>query len=318
MAIVAGPAAAQQCNPPYDVSGDGVFNNDDPKFLLVYLFSGGQAPVCDADANGDGQVNIADAIFMIDLLADAACAAAELGNVDGKGFITLVDVNHLLNYLFLNGPPPVPCNDVADANGDGSLSIADAVAITDLLDCPAVPGDSNSDELVNADDATIILEYLFSNGDEPFPCVEAGDFNQDGDTTIIDALGILQQPGVACSAATLGNVDGKGFVTLVDVHYLLNYLFLNGPPPVPCDDVADANGDGNLTIGDAVAITNILDCPAVPGDSNSDEVVNVEDAKIILNYLFLGGDDPFPCVAAGDFNGDGDTDLADAIGILSQ
>ncbi len=193
MVIVAGSAAAKPCTPPNDVNGDGVFNADDPEFLLEYIFLSGPPPVCDADVNGDDTVDAADAVVMIDLLADAACAAATVGNVDGKGFITLVDVHHLLNYLFLSGPPPVPCDDVADANGDGSLNIADAVAIIDILDCPAVPGDANSDELVNEEDAKIILEYLFLDGDEPFPCEEAGDFDQDDDTDLGDAIGILNQ-----------------------------------------------------------------------------------------------------------------------------
>lgn len=191
MAIVAGPAVAKPCSVPNDVNNDGVFNADDPKFVLVYLFSGGGAPVCDADANGDGRVDIADPIFMISRLADATCAAATVGNVDGKGLITLVDVHYYLNYLFLGGPPPVPCSRVADANYDGSLNISDAVAITNILDCPGVPGDTNSDELVNEEDAIILLNYLFLGGDEPFPCLEAGDANQDGETNFEDVFVIL-------------------------------------------------------------------------------------------------------------------------------
>ncbi len=193
MVAIAGPAAAQTCVPAYDVNGDGVFNQDDPKFLLVYLFLGGDDPVCDADANGDGTVDAADAAFMGNILGSDACASATLGDVDENGLITLVDAIYLLNYLFLEGPCPRPCDDVADTNGDGVLTVADALGIVDLLDCPGIPGDSNSDEVVDAVDANIILEYLFNNGDEPFPCLDAGDFNEDGDVTMVDAIEILNQ-----------------------------------------------------------------------------------------------------------------------------
>lgn len=192
MLAVAGPAVAM-CGLDNDVTGDGVFDQDDPKFLLVYLFDNGDAPVCpdEADANGNGSVSIADAITMLTLLNDAACAAARLGDVDGNGIITLVDVNYLLNYLFLSGPAPVPCDEVGDANGNGSLSIADALTIAGDLDCPGVPGDVNSDELVNEEDAKLILDYLFLEGAEPFPCVDAADFNQDGTVNLADPIGIL-------------------------------------------------------------------------------------------------------------------------------
>ncbi|MEM7352427.1 MAG: dockerin type I domain-containing protein [Acidobacteriota bacterium] len=190
--VVASPALGQ-CGLDHDVTGDGIFNQDDPKFLLVYLFDNGAAPVCpgEADANGDGKVTIADPIFMLTLLNNAACSAARLGDVDGNGIITLVDVNYLLNHLFLSGPAPVPCADVGDANQNGSLSIADAVTISNNLDCPGIPGDVNSDELVNEEDAKLILDYLFLGGAAPFPCNDAADYNQDGSVNIADPIGIL-------------------------------------------------------------------------------------------------------------------------------
>lgn len=199
MLIVAGPALGK-CGVDNDVTGDGVFDQDDPKFLLIYLFDNGAAPVCpgEADANGDGTVDISDPITMLNLLNAAACSAARLGDVDGNGIITLVDVNYLLNYLFLSGPAPVPCVAVGDANGNGSLTIADAVTISSNLDCPGIPGDVNSDELVNEEDAKFILDYLFLGGPAPFPCVDAADFNGDGTVNIADPIGILNGSG-SCS-----------------------------------------------------------------------------------------------------------------------
>lgn len=168
MAILAGSATAGPYVIPNDVNCDGVFDKDDPKWLFVYLFSGGPPPACDADANGDGVVDIADVVTMLNLLADAACAAATLGDVNGNGNVSLVDVDYLLNYLFLSGPAPVPCLRVADVNGDGNVNLADAATLAGDLPCPsAIPGDANSDDSVGIADALIVLSYLFLGGDPP-------------------------------------------------------------------------------------------------------------------------------------------------------
>lgn len=60
-----------------DVNGDSVVNIADGVFLIIYLFSGGPAPLCFAsgDANLDGGLDISDMIF-------------------------------ILFYQFLGGPPP--------------------------------------------------------------------------------------------------------------------------------------------------------------------------------------------------------------------
>ncbi len=63
-----------------DANSDGVVDISDPKFILVYLFLGGDVPGCmdSANANGSTQLNIADPVY-------------------------------LLNHLFLGGPaPPFP------------------------------------------------------------------------------------------------------------------------------------------------------------------------------------------------------------------
>ena len=44
-------------------------------YLINYLFAGGPAPVCAADANGDGHVDVSDVFYLV-------------------------------NFLFAGGPPP--------------------------------------------------------------------------------------------------------------------------------------------------------------------------------------------------------------------
>jgi hypothetical protein len=61
-----------------------------------------------------------------------------------------------------------------------------------------------------------------------------------------------------------GDANGDGFVNGSDVVYLINYLFIGGPPPAPL--------------------------PA--GDANDDGFINISDVVYLINYLFQGGPPP--------------------------
>ena len=61
-----------------------------------------------------------------------------------------------------------------------------------------------------------------------------------------------------------GDANGDGKVDVVDVVYLINYLFDEGSAPVPFE----------------------------AGDANSDGKVNVDDIVYLINYLFSGGGPP--------------------------
>jgi hypothetical protein len=63
-----------------------------------------------------------------------------------------------------------------------------------------------------------------------------------------------------------GDANSDGTVNLADVVYIVNYLFVGGPEPVPL---------------------------WITGDANCDFTVNLADAVYIVNYLFIGG--PPPC-----------------------
>ncbi len=62
-----------------------------------------------------------------------------------------------------------------------------------------------------------------------------------------------------------GDANADGLVNIADAVYLINYLFVGGPPPLPLD----------------------------AGDANSDGMLNIADVIYLVNYLFLGG--PPPC-----------------------
>jgi len=71
-----------------------------------------------------------------------------------------------------------------------------------------------------------------------------------------------------------GDADGSGFVDLDDIMYIVNYIFLGGPPSLP------------------VAIMN----------ANCYQEVDIDDVLYLVNYIFLGGN--YPC----DTDGDGSPD----------
>ena len=52
-----------------------------------------------------------------------------------------------------------------------------------------------------------------------------------------------------------GDADGDGTVGVLDVFYLINYLFAAGPPPLGC---ADANGSASIDVTDVFYLINFL------------------------------------------------------------
>jgi len=69
--------------------------------------------------------------------------------------------------------------------------------------------------------------------------------------------------GDAC-AFVCGDADGNANINILDVTYLINYLYKGGPPPDP-EEAGDANGDGNI---------------------------NILDVTYLINYLYKGGPEP--------------------------
>jgi len=54
-----------------------------------------------------------------------------------------------------------------------------------------------------------------------------------------------------------GDVNGDGFLTPVDLIYLVQYFFQGGLPPAP-PQVGDVNCDGKCTVGDLIYLINYL------------------------------------------------------------
>jgi hypothetical protein len=141
--------------------------------------------------------------------------------------------------------------------------------------------------------AGIIFEKNDIEGYDPDPCDLPAYYIVSGPGTInpatgtyhyeptVDDIGTIKHVAVAVSdgfdidecsfeinvlpEAGRGDANGDGNINLGDAVFLINHIFHNGPAPVPAE-AGDANCDGGVNVGDAVYLVNYVfrDGPA-PG-----------------------------------------------------
>jgi hypothetical protein len=92
---------------------------------------------------------------------------------------------------------------------------------------------------------------------------------------IVDAVSVSTipefVPGVItvlqCLVDLTGDVQEDGQIDIVDIVYLVSYLFRAGPAPLPVPISADVQCDGNVTVADVVYLVNyVLKAGAAPCD----------------------------------------------------
>ena len=88
--------------------------------------------------------------------------------------------------------------------------------------------------------------------------------------TLLDTISAQRSDGLIIvkgpAGYHFGDATNDGTIDVGDVVYLINYLFRNGPEPIP------------------ILFT---------GDANCDNLVDVGDVVYLINYLFRAG--PLPC-----------------------
>ncbi len=74
-----------------------------------------------------------------------------------------------------------------------------------------------------------------------------------GDTTVVDSLS-------AVARATLqhGDANFSGQINVGDVTYLVDYLFLSGPLPIPVSEAGDVNCDTRINVSDLTSLVAYL------------------------------------------------------------
>ena len=310
-----------------DFNGDGkldlVMVNDDDVGLVAILLGNGdgtfQPPITYAtgidpvyvatgDFNGDGKLDLAVAN------SNSNNVAVLLGNGDGTFQAPIVAVTGA-------GPSSIS---VGDFNADGQLDLAVTNANSDNLSI-----------LLGNGDGTFQTQVVYPVGDDP-QSIQVSDFNGDGNLDLVTAnsrgnnVSVLLGNGdgtfqIANSYATgsspaevaVGDFNHDGYADLVTANAYTNgvsVLMGNGdgsfrPQMSYVTDsspewvsVADFNGDGNLDIVTAsIADGGALSILFGGGDGTFQTAVK---------YAANSGPDGLDSVVVGDFDGDGEIDLA--------
>ena len=161
-----------------------------------------------------------------------------------------------------------------DVNGDGVVTGADPVYFNSwqIGIGPPPPfmvqgvnfyaaADANGDCAVNAGDMAYLISYLEGGGPAPGYCVLYPPLL---DVALIDMAFVINGGPPICDCNP-GDANGDGQVNVGDPVYIINYVFKGGPAPSPYSICSgDANGDCITNVGDAVYLINWMWCTWYP------------------------------------------------------
>ncbi|MGD0442568.1 MAG: FG-GAP-like repeat-containing protein [Edaphobacter sp.] len=313
-----------------DFNGDGMLdiatvNDDDRGFVAILLGNGDgtfQAPitypvgtdpvfVAVGDFNGDGNLDLAVAN------SNSNNISVHLGNGDGT----------FQNPIFIPTGAAPGSIAIGDFNRDGQLDLAVANA-----------NSNNISILLGNGDGTFQAQVTHSSGLDPIS-IQVGDLNGDGNPDLVVAnswsnnLTVLLGNGDGTFGASqfyatdagplsvaIGDFNHDGIADLVtanfyggDVSVLLGYgdgtfrteMPYATAPQTASVSVADLNGDGSLDIVAGSTAGGELSIVLGAGDGTFHGAIQ---------YAENSGPDSLDSIAVGDFDGDGQIDIASAFG----
>jgi hypothetical protein len=220
---------------PTDGDADGVYDHCDN--------CPATANTDQADDDSDGRGNVCDNCPTV--------ANASQTDLDSDGLGDVCD-----------NCPNDPDNDI---DGDNICA--------DIDNCPAIPNpgqeDGDSDGLGDLCDncPTVPNPGQYDNeGDGLGDACDADDDN-DGIPDLSDNCPTVYNPtqadadsdgvGDACEFIC-GDINNDGNINILDVSYLIRFLYKGGPAPVPTPDAGDINNSGTINISDITYLINYL------------------------------------------------------------
>lgn len=255
-----------------DVNGDGKVTPGDA--LLVYQYTKGQVQFTDqqkkaADGTLNGTITVKDSMVIFDYSLGKIDRFANFGDANLDGIVSGEDATAIFNY-FLNGKTPTPTHAyVSDVNADGVITPGDALLVAqfvkkEIKEFPTDPqygkGDVNQNETVTPGDSQLIEQYLtgatvLSETQEWSAEVTGNNLISRVDSTVIFDyyLGKLDRLPIR-----FGDADLDGKVTTIDADLTYKFFLKTVNPSSTQAYVSDVNGDGVITPGDALLITQFV------------------------------------------------------------
>ncbi len=151
-----------------------------------------------------------------------------------SGKILLSDIQSGLYVVELSEPDSCLIQLPGDANGDGSITIIDEQFLLDFIafggpaPIPLANGDFNGDCIIDAEDVAAIEIFLLG-GAIPVDC------------TCLEPTVVF-----GCCFGSRGDINGDGVDhNILDLTFIVDYIFRGSGDPGVCPEEADLNSDGD-------------------------------------------------------------------------
>jgi hypothetical protein len=208
--------------------------------------------------------------------ADSLTAFYIITNTDGDGILEVEDTTHCWSTaMFHNGDYYILAR-ISDFDGNSTVdsmivTVGNYFAFSGHIDLEGSYQDQGA-TVISISPANLTAATV-ADGDFTFPAVGGGyqtvSISRPGYVTFDTLMLFDRSHDVEITLSMVdfvcGDANFDALANIADAVYMINFVFKNGPAPVPLD----------------------------AGDANCDGSANVADAVYLINYVFKGG--PAPC-----------------------
>lgn len=264
-----------------DYNSNGIIDINDLNELESYLNEDGDSKIAVGDINLDGIVDSNDVILLdkyvgkqikltseqlsfadvdesgiiddkdISSLAKKISDFYQVGDINLDGTIDLKDLSLLQNaFNKVISFNKVQIN-LCDINGDGYFDNTDIIVLRSKVSSVKKYkiGDTNMDGNIEADDVSIIENYILEKTTLTIDQMTLADYNKDGKIDNTDANGLAK---LIASNYEVGDINMDGKINMLDVRLLNSYLSKTKDFNTVQKLLADINKDGRINTNDLI------------------------------------------------------------------